>query len=431
MSLQTKRGVSLAVLALSALVAIIAGAIYAAGHGSDAEVRVGAKRLDDGRVEVAVQQRDADGGWGELQRPDARFLPADVTGEWRMSSPVGLTVAAAMETSDAMETAPDVPDAAAGSDNLYCVIHHGADGDPFWNLFNLHAAQNAAELGLTNVEIHSETDIADQAAAINDCAERGAWGIASSIPELDGLRDALIGVRTSGALLVTFNSGADEAGQVGSTIYYGLDDRAAGELAAREFNQAGATGTVLCVIHEAANIGLQDRCDGLESAYNGSVERVLLPAGSLNDPMVAGRAIGEAMVANQAAGVLVLNAALINTAIGVVQFLGSDALVGAVGRSAASLVLVYEGHLLFSIDAAAHTQAAHVMLSLKNVDASPSMRAILGLSATQGADTITMLIKPLAIDQAYIDNLPEGWQEQVCALAMQLAPDQAPSFCRE
>ena len=65
------------------------------------------KRLDDGRVEVAVQQRDADGGWGELQRPDARFLPADVSGEWRMSSPVGLTVAAAMEASDAMETMPD------------------------------------------------------------------------------------------------------------------------------------------------------------------------------------------------------------------------------------------------------------------------------------------------------------------------------------
>ena len=431
MTMKTRRGASLAVLALSALVAIIAGAVYAAGHGSDAEVRVGAKRLDDGRVEVAVQQRDADGGWGELQRPDARFLPADVSGEWRMSSPVGLTVAAAMDASDSMETMPDVADAASGSDNLYCVIHHGADDDPFWNTFNLVAAQNAAELGLSNVEIHGETDIAAQADAIIDCAERGAWGIASSIPELDGLRDALITARTSNAVLVTFNSGADVAGQVGSTVHYGLDDHAAGELAGREFNQAGATGTVLCVFHEPANIGLRDRCDGLESVYGGSVERVALPADSLNDPVAAGRAIGEAMVANQAAGVLVLNAALINTTIGVVQFLGSDALVGAVGRSDASLVLVYEGHMLFAIDDGATTQAAHVMLSLKNVDSSPSIRAILALSATQATDTITMLIRPLAIDQAYIDNLPEGWQAQVCALAMQLAPDQAPSFCRE
>ena len=127
---------------------------------------------------------------------------------------------------------------------------------------------------------------------------------------------------------------------------------------------------------------------------------------------------------------LVLNAALINTAIGVVQFLGSDALVGAVGRSAASLVLVYEGHMLFSIDAAAHTQAAHVMLSLKNVDASPSMRAILGLSATQGADTITMLIKPLGDRSGPTSTTcPKAGRSRSARWRCSWPPDQAPSFC--
>ena len=413
-------------IGLLAVIAIIAGAIYAAHPNADAEVRVGAKRHDDGRVEVALQQRDAEGGWGELQRPDARFLPADVTGEWRMSSPVA--VASAMAASDAMGAMPDAP---TGSDNLYCVIHHGADDDPFWINFDTVVRTNAWELGLSNVEIHSTTDISEHAAAIMDCADRGAWGVASSIPDLDGLRDALIAVRTSGAFLVTFNSGDEVAGLVGSTVHYGLNDRVAGELAGREFNTAGATGTLLCVIHEEVNLALPERCEGLESVYGGSVVQVTLPAGSLTDPIASGRAIGEAIVANQAVGVLVLNGGLINTAIGVVDFLGSDALVGAIGRSQFALVQVYEGQLLFAIDDGSNTQASHVMLSLKNVDSSPSIRAMLATTALQAAETTTMLIRPWSLNQEYISNFPEGWQEQICALAMQLAPDQAPAFCQQ
>ena len=422
-------------LALIGVIGIIAGAVYAASNGGT-EVRILGIRHDDGRVEVALQQANDDGTWGERIRPEYRIIPADVTGQWLHSSPVSVHVAHAddgmMEDSMMDDKMPEV--AMPGDDapaELYCIVHHGADNDPFWTNFNLVAAQNAAELGLTNVEISGEPDVADHAAAIDDCVARGALGIASSIPDLAGLQESLTAARTSGAFLVTFNSGADVAGQVGSTIHYGLDDRAAGELAGAEFNEAGATGTVLCVIHEEVNIGLKDRCDGLESTYGGTVERVQLPAGSLTDPMVSGRAIGEALVANQAAGVLVLNAELINTAIGAVRFLQSDALVGAVGRSDASLVQVYEGHLLFAIADGSLAQASHVMLSLKNVDSSPSIRAMLALTAAQAPETTTMLIRPLVLDRAYIDNLPPTWMDQVCALAMQFAPEQAPSFCNQ
>lgn len=412
-------------LALIGVIGLIAGAVYAASHG-DTEVRVSALRHDNGTVEVAVQQRDADGGWGERILPEARFVPTDRTGVWLNSSPVAVQVAAASE---------HMPEAAMPTDDapaeLYCVIHHGADDDSFWATFNLVAQQNAAELGLTNVEISGHPGVADQAAAINDCIDRGALGIASSIPDLAGLQDALIAARTSGAFLVTFNSGADVAGLVGSSVHYGLDDRGAGALAGREFNEAGATGTVLCMIHEEVNIGLQDRCDGLENTYAGSVERVTLPAGSLSDPVTAGTAMGEAIGAHQAAGVLVLNPTLADVAIGTVNFLGSETMIGSVGRSQFSLVQIYEGHMLFAIDDADLAQASHVMLALKNVDSSPSVRAMLALTASQAPETTTMLIRPLALNRAYIDNLPPGWQQQICALISQIAPELAPSFCEQ
>lgn len=415
----------LVILGLLAVIGILAGAVYAV-HSVETEVRVATMRHDDGRVEVAVQQRDANGDWGEQQLPPARFLAPDSVGEWRTSSPV--TISIELPADDMTD---DDAAATEGSAALYCVIHHGADQDPFWTTFNAVAAANAAELGLTNVEIRGEPDVADQAAAIMDCIDRGALGIASSIPEFEGMREALVAARTSGAFLVTFNSGAEFAGLVGSSVHYGLDDRTAGVLAGRNFNEAGLSGAILCVVHEPVNIGLEDRCDGLESEYGGSVARVPIPVGSLTDPTAAGTAIGGALAEHQAAGVVVLNAELINTAIGTVQSLQSDAKVGAIGRSDAALVLVYEGHMLFAIDDGALPQASHVMLAMKNVDSSPSIRAMLALTATQAAETTVMLISPVVLNQAYIDNLPEGWQQGVCALAMQFAPDQVPSFCEQ
>lgn len=426
-------------LSLLTLLGLVAGAVYAAGYGSsDTEVRVNAIRLDDGRVEVGIQQRDSGGEWSERQLPEHRFLRPTSRGVWLNSSPVSIVTDTAhdadamsedaMGEAEAMPEPVEMPEPAPAK--LYCVIHHGPDHDPFWLNFNTVAAANAAELGLTNVEIAGYAEITDQAAAIADCADRGALGIASSIPDLDGLEDALNSARTSGAFLVTFNSGADVAGQVGSTVHYGLNDRAAGELAGRKFTDAGLTGTILCVSHEPVNIGLQDRCEGLESGYAGAVENVRLQAGSLTDPVATGTAIATAIGEHDADGVLVLNAAMSSVAIGVVQHLQSDALVGSIGRSQFALVQVYEGQLLFAIDDGAIAQASHVMLSLKNVDSSPSIRAMLALTAQQAPDTTTMLIRPVAMDKDYIDNLPSGWMDQVCALAAQLAPDQAPSFCQ-
>lgn len=414
-------------LALLGVIGIIAGAVYAAGHG-DAEVRISTLRHDDGRVEVGLQQRDADGSWGERTLPQNRFLRPDVVGEWRHSSPIAVEVAGAM-AEDAMTS--DATQSTAAPAELYCIVHHGSDNDPFWNNFNLVARQNAHELGLTNVEISGEPLVADQAAAIMDCVDRGALGIASSIPELEGLQTALHAARGSGAFLVTFNSGAEFAGLVGSSVHYGLNDRGAGEIAGREFTNAGLTGAVLCVVHEPVNIGLEDRCEGLESVYAGEVVRVPIPVASLTDPVAGGTAIAIALGEHRAAGMVVLNSELTETAIGAVQQLGSDALVGAIGRSDNALLYVVGGQLLFAIDDGGLPQASHVMLAMKNVDSSPSIRAMLALTATQATETTVMLISPTVLNQAYIDNLPPGWEQQLCALVMQLAPDQAPAFCNQ
>lgn len=383
-----------------------------------ADVRVSVRALEDERVEVAVQ-RAVGGTWGERQLPTRRFLPADAPhDEWLSSSAVSVRTTGAGPTPAGMpEDAP-----------LYCVVHHGADDDQFWVQFNDLARFNADQQGLTNLEIIGKPDVAEQATAIQDCAERGAVAIASSIPDIDGLRETLLDVKQSGVLLYTFNSGVEVADRAGSLTHYGLDDLAAGEAAGSEFEQAGLTGTVLCLLHERANIGLADRCDGLEDTYGGKVKRVQLPVGSLSDPAVAGRAIGAAIRQHDATGALMLNGTLVNGAIGAVQLLGGDVKLGLIGAHPGSLLMVEAGQLLFAVNDGFAAQANLVVLALQSVDSSAGTRATFSILRARQPGVSRILIRPLVFNLAFIETLPANWLEDTCN-ALKRAGGWIPPIC--
>ena len=79
--------VALAVAVLIAVLGVTAISVSGAGH--EAEVRIAAQRLADGRTEFALQQREADGGWSERLLPRGRFSPATATvGRWLSSTPL-------------------------------------------------------------------------------------------------------------------------------------------------------------------------------------------------------------------------------------------------------------------------------------------------------------------------------------------------------
>ena len=86
---------SLVALLLLALLGVPVAAAQVAG--GEVEVRVAAQRLADGRTEFALQQREADGAWGDRVLPRSRFFPANAdVGRWLSSSP--LTVEAQSES---------------------------------------------------------------------------------------------------------------------------------------------------------------------------------------------------------------------------------------------------------------------------------------------------------------------------------------------
>ena len=218
------------------------------------EVRIAALTHENGRVEVALQQREANGEWGARQRPALRFVADDApAGRWLHSSPLALTP-------------PD--------DHFYCLIGHGRADDYFWAQLDRYSKLAAQRLGL-NVRFGNYLDHSEQVAAIRECIADGAAAIASSIPQPSEIVGALREAREAGIRVLTYNSGSEFATEAGSSVHFQLDERAAGRKAAERLNLEQVTGRALCVIHEESNVGLPPRCEALTETYTGGPVEVL------------------------------------------------------------------------------------------------------------------------------------------------------------
>ena len=83
-----RRGNVALLLVVGALIGAVALAVVQAATSETAEVRISARRLGDGRVEFALQQRIA-GEWNERELPDGRFFPPGAElGSWLNSTPL-------------------------------------------------------------------------------------------------------------------------------------------------------------------------------------------------------------------------------------------------------------------------------------------------------------------------------------------------------
>ena len=95
----------LAVLAVAGLIVVLGvTAITASGTGHETEVRITAALGADGRIEFALQQREADDSWSERLLPRARFFPATIAaGRWLVSTPLTVRAPGAGDDAEGAE----------------------------------------------------------------------------------------------------------------------------------------------------------------------------------------------------------------------------------------------------------------------------------------------------------------------------------------
>ena len=360
---------------LGALIGCAAlGGVFAAMHGGD-EVRVAARKLDDGRVEVAVQAKQADASWGERQLPERRFVPADAEpGRWLSSSAA------------AIGEAPPPPRAV-------CIVHHGGEGDTFWTQVGFNATLGARNLGLA-LTIKNDPDAARQAQLIRDCADEGAEALATSVPDVDALRGAIEYAKDAGVIVITFNSGRLDADDLRVPIHISLNEAALGTRAGGAFNDAGVEGTVLCVLHEPNNAGLEERCDALETAYSGGeVER--FNVAGVGDIERSTEQLRERFAQGGVAGSLTLNDLLLLPSSAAAEAADAEVAIGGIGALDAACAIV-AGDVLFAMPDQPWFQADFVLASLNNY-----VRSLdIGLTVQQLeiSPTTQVVIEPFVVD---------------------------------
>lgn len=168
----------------------------------------------------------------------------------------------------------------------------------------------------------------------------GALAVAVTLAETEHVAEAIAEARAAGVAVVTFNSGAHAADETRSLMHIGLNDRKAGQIVCERLTADGVSGVTLCLVHEPANVGLTERCEGLAETHE-QVEALSTVdgLGSLE------RRLAEGGVA----AAILLRAADIDAVLEITQSASAQPLVAAIGFDAAVALPMLSGQVSFIV----------------------------------------------------------------------------------
>src|SRR3954453_12168994 len=155
----------------------------------------------------------------------------------------------------------------------FSVITHGAPGDTFWDVVKKGAEKAGSDEGVTVNYQASGGDPAKQAQLIDAAVNEKADGIVVSMANPDALQASIKKATAAGIPVITINSGQDKSKTFGALAHVGQDETIAGKGAGEQMKAAGVTKS-LCVIQEAGNIGLEQRCQGYGQGLGGEVQNL-------------------------------------------------------------------------------------------------------------------------------------------------------------
>ena len=168
-------------------------------------------------------------------------------------------------------------ESAAAATVKVAVVTHGDTGS-FWSVFKRGVDQAAKDLkgrGVSVTQVYANNDVTKQVTGINAAIAAKVNVIATSVPDASALKSALTKASARGIEIITANSGLGAFDSLPTyMVHVGQTEDVAGKGAGKQFKAAGAK-KVLVVIHEAANSGLQQRADGVQSILGGSGVSVL------------------------------------------------------------------------------------------------------------------------------------------------------------
>jgi len=247
------------------------------------------------------------------------------------------------------------------ADLSFSVITHGSAGDAFWDVVQNGAEAAGEDLGIS-VDYQSDGDPQRQAQLIDAAVNQGVDGIVVSMANPDALQDSVEAAVEAGIPVVTINSGGERSAEFGAIGHVGQDEAIAGQGAGRQLEAAGAA-DVLCVVHEAGNIGLEQRCSGASKGLGSEVTPLQV---DVNDLQGAQSTITSQLQSDPSIdAVLTLNSAVAAVAVAAVGDAGSEAPVATFDLNADVITGIQDGDIAFAVDQQQYEQGYLPIVMLK------------------------------------------------------------------
>ncbi|OIO94078.1 MAG: sugar ABC transporter substrate-binding protein [Anaerolineae bacterium CG2_30_64_16] len=228
-------------------------------------------------------------------------------------------------------------------------VHSNPAEDAFWGVVEKGAKDAAATFGVT-LKSGGSGDPAEQAQLVETYIADKVDGIFVSLANPDALKDVIKKAVAAGIPVITINSGVDVYKELGALTHIGQTEFVAGQGAGEKFKAAGAK-KVLCVIHEEANIGLEQRCDGLADTFGGEMERYNVATSGVRDVAGTVSSIQNKLIADSAIdGVLTLNPVIAMAARDAIAAAGGGQKLATFDLSPDVLAALEAGEMLFAVD---------------------------------------------------------------------------------
>ncbi|GAA1990707.1 sugar ABC transporter substrate-binding protein [Amycolatopsis minnesotensis] len=241
------------------------------------------------------------------------------------------------------------------------VISHGTPGDAFWNVVKNGAEAAGKELGV-RVEYNADGDPGNQAKLIDNAVAQRVGGLVVSMANPEALKPSVEAAVHAGIPVITINSGEEHSAEYGALTHVGQSETIAGEDAGKRFKQLGKA-KLLCVIHEAGNVGQAQRCDGAKAGFGGAVQNLQV---DISNPADAESRIRGAVRSNPSIdAVLTLNSQVAARAVSAAKSAGSKAQIGTFDLNSDVVAAIRSGDVVFAVDQQQYEQGYLPVLFLK------------------------------------------------------------------
>ena len=294
------------------------------------------------------------------------------------------------------------------TDIRVAMVTHGGIGDPFWDEVAAGAFAAQEEFGI-ELFYDGDGNVNEQVRLVDNAVALGYDVLIVSLADPDALEDSIRSAVEAGLLVMTINSGEERGREFGAVTHFGQPDGVAGLGAGERLATAGVT-KLLCLIHEAGNVGLEARCAnaGLAMELAGGTMQRLFVTGTADRVSTTGEIAAVLQADAEIDGVLALNSSIAELAMSAIATAGSGAKLATFDVSPAILEAIEAGEVLFAVDQQAWLQGFLPVLFayIRSLDADSATRGILAGMERWGA-TGRLVTGPGFVDQSNARRFPQ------------------------